>query len=93
MLLKLQIKTRLLLKYDLYIYTQVLCIDKKLIRNPVFSIIEEPRNEKTCLSSFRKKPDSTSTESDLGAPIAQLGESRTLVRKVAGSILTWGTML
>ena len=30
---------------------------------------------------------------DDGAPIAQLGERRTLDRKVAGSILTLGTML
>ena len=28
-----------------------------------------------------------------GAPIAQLGERRTLDRNVAGSILTWGAVL
>ena len=33
------------------------------------------------------------TSIDSGAPIAQLGEHRTLDRKVANSILTWGTVL
>ena len=56
----------------------------------------EPHREKTCHhfpTSSDKNPPVQAQNTIKGAPIAQLGECRTLDRKVAGLILTRGVVL
>ena len=72
---------------------EVYYIKHKFLSELGYVSITRMRQQNYCINAIAKESTLIAPSLFRGAPIAQLGERRTLDRKVAGSILTLGVVL